>query len=470
MSAPFNFIGGLSMKQTQQKEFNGWVIGIIWVNIIFGSIRGGMSSIANMISSPILGCVELGLTIIGAFSLYKILCAKKWGLFMWMAYIFTTAIINDNTDANQGRFYLIGACVTIVIMILILQIRKNGVSAWSIIMDNRPKTTVNEDYRLRGDILSTKKNEIQQDLSSLNNKDEKIDKKIHIEGDGFTLLKTNGMASPTQTIPSIATQSERTNNENGANNQTSTFNTAKFIQNINIKLDKSIMLFVAILVVAIFAFIAVLRGCSKEESIRETTNCNITNDNNVKEENKVYHTTQESFETSSERWDANGCSYSNFDYGFAFKLPSDVTWQLIRGASKHTVVKFVQPDTGITFFVNTQKLNNPNVTDVWDTFKYESDIIPVMIQKIETNTGEIVKSYESKKSTLCGHHAIKFKYSSFLQDDRYDEPLEMTAIDYTIIRKGVLLIVSLKADDSVIAELKEEGADIEDLLKCFSTI
>ena len=53
-----------------------------------------------------------------------------------------------------------------------------------------------------------------------------------------------------------------------------------------------------------------------------------------------------------------------------------------------------------------------------------------------------------KKSTLCGHHAIKFKYSSFLQDDRYDEPLEMTAIDYTIIRKGVLLIYTQQRLDS----------------------
>ena len=122
------------MERTEQKGFSDWVVGIIWLNIVFGGIRGVMNSIANMMLSPLIGCLTLSLTIIGLVSLCYILQAKRWALFLWIAYCLSSGIINGYLSMNHDYVtYILIAIITIALMILVLQIKKDGISAWSII-------------------------------------------------------------------------------------------------------------------------------------------------------------------------------------------------------------------------------------------------------------------------------------------------------------------------------------------------
>lgn len=118
----------------EDKQFNGIVIGLIWISIFFFGIRGIISSFTNMIYSPGIGCLTLILSIIGIVSLCFILRAKKWALFMWIAYRLAAGIVNGFISSKfDFATNIIIAIANIGLMVLVLQIKKNGVSAWSII-------------------------------------------------------------------------------------------------------------------------------------------------------------------------------------------------------------------------------------------------------------------------------------------------------------------------------------------------
>ena len=129
----------------ENKQFNGIVIGLIWISIFFFGIRGIMSSFANMIFSPGIGCLTLALSIIGIVSLCFILRAKKWALFMWIAYRLAAGIVNGFISSKfDFATNIIIAIANIVLMVLILQIKKNGVSAWSIIFKKHESHAIKE--------------------------------------------------------------------------------------------------------------------------------------------------------------------------------------------------------------------------------------------------------------------------------------------------------------------------------------
>lgn len=131
------------------KDFNGWVSGIIWLNLIFGGFRGIISGISNLYFSPLIGCLTIALSIVGIISLYYLLQAKKWALFLWIAYRISGAIVNGFINSNYDfATHIIIAVVNILFMLLILQIRKNGVSAWSIIFKkNDTSQSISQDIK-----------------------------------------------------------------------------------------------------------------------------------------------------------------------------------------------------------------------------------------------------------------------------------------------------------------------------------
>ena len=121
----------------KDKQFNGIVIGLIWISIFFFGIRGIMLSFTNMFFSPEIGCLTLILSIIGIFSLCFILRAKKWALFLWIAYRLAAGIVNGFISSKfDFATNIIIAIANIGLMVLILQIKKNGASAWSVILSN----------------------------------------------------------------------------------------------------------------------------------------------------------------------------------------------------------------------------------------------------------------------------------------------------------------------------------------------
>lgn len=132
------------IRNTSSDEslFNGWVTGIIWVNVIFFGARGIISSFTNMIFSPLIGCITLGLSIVGIISLLYILRAKKWAFFLWIAYRIAGAIVVSIINPKYSlTAHIIFAVVNILLMIAVLQIKKNGVSAWSVIFSKHKSST-----------------------------------------------------------------------------------------------------------------------------------------------------------------------------------------------------------------------------------------------------------------------------------------------------------------------------------------
>lgn len=127
---------------SDESLFNGWVTGIIWVNVIFFGAREIIGSFTNMIFSPLIGWITLGLSIVGIISLLYILRAKKWAFFLWIAYRIAGAVV---VSIINPRFsltaHIVFAVVNILLMIAVLQIKKNGVSAWSVIFSKYKSST-----------------------------------------------------------------------------------------------------------------------------------------------------------------------------------------------------------------------------------------------------------------------------------------------------------------------------------------
>ena len=135
----------LKPEVTNGEKFSGWVTGIIWLNILFGGIRGIINSVTVMMYSPVWGAVDLGLQIIGIISLGFLLLAKKWALYLWVGYLITVSIINGYLNNNDYSTFAIVAAGKLVLMLLFLQIRKDGISAWSIIFNKKKVDATDND-------------------------------------------------------------------------------------------------------------------------------------------------------------------------------------------------------------------------------------------------------------------------------------------------------------------------------------
>ena len=136
----------VSVEDDTTSQFHWLIVGWIWISIIFFGVRGVISSFTNMMFSPTIGIITLVLSIIGMVSLFFILQAKRWALFLWIAYRLAGGVVNGliNTKFDFATNIII-ALVNIGLMLLMLQIKKNGVSAWSLIFKKKVSKTGNKE-------------------------------------------------------------------------------------------------------------------------------------------------------------------------------------------------------------------------------------------------------------------------------------------------------------------------------------
>ena len=168
----------LKPELTNEEKFSGWVYGIIWLSILSGGIRGIINSTTVMMYSPVWGAVDLGLQFIGIISLGFLLLAKKWALYLWVGYLIAVSIINGYLSNNNYFPFAIVAAVKFVLMFLFLQIKKDGVSAWSIIFNNKKTDSRNNNVN-----ASQTESEIISVGNSFNSDaiESKIEEVAHIE-------------------------------------------------------------------------------------------------------------------------------------------------------------------------------------------------------------------------------------------------------------------------------------------------
>ena len=160
---------------SNSNPFNVVVVSLIWISIFFFGIRGITSSIGNMFFEPAIGCLSLGVTLIGLVSLFFILQAKKWALFLWMGYRLSAGIINGIISSKYDfATNIIIAIANIGLMVLILQIKKNGVSAWSVIFNKQKFPNKNNETKI-------KKTNIRKSIFNRTQQSPKTDNKKTIE-------------------------------------------------------------------------------------------------------------------------------------------------------------------------------------------------------------------------------------------------------------------------------------------------
>lgn len=146
-----------------------------------------------------------------------------------------------------------------------------------------------------------------------------------------------------------------------------------------------------------------------------------------------------------ERWDAKNYTYSNYTYGFGWRLPSEIEWTREQGEEKHTPFRV----TGGPFlvFVNAQVASGDS--DLWTILPTLSKAVEDADVKLEKNTGKMTYEREWEKCTLFGQHAIKTTFKEYFKDSRFDEAVETYAEEYFLVRNGYTLIVAVKVNKDV---------------------
>ena len=146
-----------------------------------------------------------------------------------------------------------------------------------------------------------------------------------------------------------------------------------------------------------------------------------------------------------ERWDAKSYSYSNYTYGFGWKLPSDFEWVREQGEEQHTPFRA----TGGPFlvFVNAQVADNN--ADLWASFTNIRAAHEKADEELEKKTGKMVYEKTWEKNTLFGQHALKTTFKEYFKDSRFDDAVETYAEEYYLIRNGHILIIAIKVNKDI---------------------
>lgn len=239
---------------------------------------------------------------------------------------------------------------------------------------------------------------------------------------------------------------------------------AKIVHDVNINVGKSTLICISLISIIILILIIIYyNNQSEKETFTDISVENI--------ENKVTNTPS-SYENDIERWDAYNGVYSNYKYGIAFNLLNRFCWQKLSGTAKHTVVKFVQPETQLTLFVNINPIEGKNdINDIWDFYdKFKKIVTDVILNDVNKNNAEKVKDINFKKAEICGKHAIKSRYISELGDDRFENKSIIITVDYTFIFNNAITTLTVKCPEKSLVQLNDKGFDIEDFIKGFQLL
>lgn len=321
------------------------------------------------------------------------------------------------------------------------------------------KETQNSGNSLDNNLDNNTVFEVSPNSSSLvsNNTDDKVEEKESSQTKNMVVVK-QPKEPYTKTVSS---ESKSWTNRSSKTGNFGTLSNSKFYHDVYMNLGKStIVCIIAILLVVL------LSVCLFKCSNRDDDTVHITNS---LFKDSAERTTPNSYENNEERWDAENCVYSNFKYGVAFTLPKNMAWHKVSGTAKHTVVKFVQPDTQLTLFVNISPFEGATkVSDIWDVYEeYTNTILEVVKNKVNSISAEQIEDYYFKKAEFCGNHAIKTRYSSIFGDDRHDEKKRIITIDYTFLYNKSTTTVTVKCYDEIMDLFINQGFTMEDFLKSF---
>lgn len=164
-------------------------------------------------------------------------------------------------------------------------------------------------------------------------------------------------------------------------------------------------------------------------------------------------------EEENERWDKESGVYSNFEYGFAWQLPREITWIKIGGTERHTVFKATIPSEGIVVLVNVKQVAVNGAIDIWNYAEQMKAYFRAKEGKQAINGEYFQYTVNSEKCILCGKHALKLNYISWQEDDRHDEPVVYRSFDYIYVYDGYIYILAVKMLEEMYEDIKEADLD-----------
>ena len=236
--------------------------------------------------------------------------------------------------------------------------------------------------------------------------------------------------------------------------------------NISKTIPIKLFVFIAILFVFVFVSLKFKEKDLKLEQEEYDVPFETTSLSNDKFED-MFSRSSDSYETNEERWDAECGVYANFKYGIAFNLPRDVDWEKISGTAKHTIVKFIQPETGLFIVANVIPFSDDiGINDIWyfyDEFVKQSKT--KVLPYISNNTSKKVTCFEHEKATISGKHSIKtiFRYT----EDICGEVVSFTSIEYRFIHNDYTIGISATCPDECLELYMQEGMSLEYFLYSF---
>lgn len=227
-----------------------------------------------------------------------------------------------------------------------------------------------------------------------------------------------------------------------------------------------LLVFIAILLVLVLVSLKLKEKALSHEMAEYDVSSETTSLSNDKFED-TFSQSSDSYETNEERWDAECGVYANFKYGIAFNLSRDVDWEKISGTSKHTIAKFIQPETGLFIVANIIPFSaDIEIDDIWDFYDEFVELSKTQVLSyISNNTSKNVTCFEHEKAKISGKHSIKtiFRYT----EDICGEVLAFTSIEYRFIHNNCTIGISATCPDECLELYMQKGMSLEYFLYSF---
>lgn len=171
------------------------------------------------------------------------------------------------------------------------------------------------------------------------------------------------------------------------------------------------------------------------------------------------------------KWNPKTNVYSDFKNGFSWSFPP-LDWEISSGTERHTIFKVVESNTKLTVFVNVNPITtskNPpaDIFLIYDKLVSMENMLESQVEKV---TGAKIIENSRKKTKFAGKNAIKRRYITKMEDDRYEKPLQVLAITYTFIYNNATWSISIKCYKEIYDYLMSQDYNIEEIFKGFQFI
>lgn len=149
-------------------------------------------------------------------------------------------------------------------------------------------------------------------------------------------------------------------------------------------------------------------------------------------------------ESILDHYDSVSRIYSNYYYGFSMIFPYE--WEMNKGFSKHTVIKYTQADSALTFSINVIELNTTDdeTSSIWAVYNKDKKLSDQFyLEGIEKMLNTKVYNLRTSLIFFSNHECIVREFT--FVERNYDDEYEMKSIYYQLFRGNKIFTIGLQA-------------------------